>query len=518
MKTSRISASRSSASRISTFLLLCGLVIGSAFARLDSVQLKATTLPLGFTEELVTGGLSSPTAMEFAPDGRLFVCEQGGTLRIVKRGGLLPTPFLQVTVDATGERGLLGVALDPNFSENRYVYIYYTATTPTIHNRVSRFKARGDVAVPGSERILLELDPLSSATNHNGGALHFGPDGRLYIAVGENANPANAQTLTNLLGKVLRINRNGSIPKSNPFYTTAVGQNRAIWALGLRNPFTFAVQPRTGRIFINDVGAGTWEEINQGKAGANYGWSTCEGSCSPPVPELTDPLFQYEHGSSNTTGCSIAGGAFYISGSMRFPSEYNGSYFFADLCNGWIRRFDPTTHQVFDFASGIPSSLVDLKVRAGALYYLAYGAGAIFRIRHTGSDGLTGASIVPSASDPSEAPSTETPSGEAPSAETPSTVTLSTAVALASRSRIRLTFSGALDGAVAADAEHYEVEVNGEMVEIESAAYHAASQTVMLSLPRGSLRVGDQVVVFWHDLRDAEGYPLSGRVGPLAAG
>src|SRR5205823_6118401 len=118
---------------------------------------------------------------------------------------------------------------------------------------------------------------LSAATNHNGGATHFGPDGKLWIAVGENANGANSQTLTNLLGKMLRINSDGTIPTDNPFYNTATGQNRAIWALGLRNPYTFTFQPGTGRMHINDVGQNTWEEIDVGVAGANYGWPSTEG-------------------------------------------------------------------------------------------------------------------------------------------------------------------------------------------------------------------------------------------------
>src|SRR5262245_3773838 len=173
---------------------------------------EGATLPSGFTESLIASGLNNPTAMQFAPDGRLFVCEQGGRLRVIKNGSLLATPFLTVTVSSSGERGLLGVAFDPDFAANGFVYIYYTATTPTIHNRVSRFTASGDVAAPGSETILLDLNNLSSATNHNGGALHFGPDGKLYIAAGENANGSNSQTLGNLLGKILRINKDGSIP------------------------------------------------------------------------------------------------------------------------------------------------------------------------------------------------------------------------------------------------------------------------------------------------------------------
>ena len=133
--------------------------------------------------------------MEFAPDGRLFVCLQGGQLRVIENGVLLATPFVTVTTTANGERGLLGITFDPNFASNQFVYVYYTVITAPIHNRVSRFTANGNVAVAGSETVILDLDNLSGATNHNGGAIHFGPDGKLYVAVGENANAANAQTV-----------------------------------------------------------------------------------------------------------------------------------------------------------------------------------------------------------------------------------------------------------------------------------------------------------------------------------
>jgi glucose/arabinose dehydrogenase len=347
----------------------------------------AAVVPSGFTESQVAAGLLNPTAMAFAPDGRLFVCQQAGALRVIKNGALLPTPFLTVTVNSSGERGLLGVAFDPNFATNNFVYIYYTATTPAIHNRVSRFTANGDVAVPGSEVQILNLNNLSGATNHNGGAIHFGDDDKLYIAVGENANGANAQTLSNLLGKMLRINSDGSIPTDNPFFNTATGNNRAIWALGLRNPFTFGFQPGTGRMFINDVGQNTTEEINDGIAGSNYGWPDTEGPTSDP--RFRGPIFSYGHGSSGTTGCAIAGAAFYNPQTVRFPPEFVGDYFFADLCSGWIRRFDLLTGTASSFATGV-SNPVDLQVSSdGALYYLARGSGSntgvVFKIEHTAS-------------------------------------------------------------------------------------------------------------------------------------
>lgn len=339
----------------------------------------AAALPAGFNETLITDDLNNPTAMAFAPDGRLFVLQQGGQVRVIKDGNLLPTPFVTLNVSSVGERGVLGIAFDPDFmTTDPYVYIYYTATTPTIHNRVSRFTADGDVALAGSEEVLFDLNNLN-ATNHNGGAMHFGTDGKLYIAVGDNAVPANAQTLNNLLGKMLRINKDGTIPSDNPFYNTATGKNRAIWAMGLRNPFTFSIQPGSGRLFINDVGQGAWEEINDGLAGANYGWPNCEGVCNPPDDDFVDPFYTY---ANNASTCAITGGAFYNPTTNQFPGEYSGDYFFADFCAGWIRRIDLTTKAVTTFATGI-NRAVDLKVAAdGSLYYLARNDDAVYRVEY----------------------------------------------------------------------------------------------------------------------------------------
>jgi len=338
----------------------------------------AATVPAGFTDSLVAAGLSNPTAMAFAPDGRIFVCEQSGSLRVIKNGVLLATPFLTLPVDSQGERGLLGVAFDPNFVSNQLVYVYYTTTTPTLHNRISRFTAAGDVAMSGSETVVMDLNDLSTATNHNGGAIHFGPDGFLYVAVGENANPLNAQSLSTRLGKMLRISSTGSIPADNPFFNQTTGQNQAIWALGLRNPFTFSFQRGTGRMFINDVGQSTWEEINDGIAGSNYGWNNCEGFCNPPNSNFRDPIFAYQNDAQT---CAITGGAFYNPQVIQFPGDYVGKYFFADFCGGWIRTLDPTMgNTVADFATGI-SLPVDLQVSAdGFLYYLARGSGSVNRI------------------------------------------------------------------------------------------------------------------------------------------
>jgi hypothetical protein len=161
--------------------------------------------------------------------------------------------------------------------------------------------------------------------------------------------------------------------------------------LGLRNPFTFAIQPGTGRIFINDVGENTWEEINDGIAGSNYGWPNCEGACSPANPSFRDPIYQYSH----SNACAIAGGAFYNPVTAQFPAEYTGTYFFADLCGAWIRVLDPANpSQASTFATGL-SSPVDLKVSAdGSLYYLDRGASSVYRVQFTGTANVVTLTLV----------------------------------------------------------------------------------------------------------------------------
>jgi glucose/arabinose dehydrogenase len=366
-----------------------------------------TTLPPGFEETLVAGGLGSPTAMTSAPDGRVFIATQGGDLRVVKNGALLAAPFLHLNVDSTGERGLLGVAFDPNFNTNHFLYVYYTVPGSGVHNRVSRFTAdpaNPDVAAAGSEQDLLDLNPLSSATNHNGGSMHFGIDGDLYVGVGENANPANSQTLGNLLGKVLRLdvaqvaasdpaNSPKLIPADNPFVGQAAGINQLIFALGFRNPFTFGVQPGTGVIFIDDVGQSTWEEIDKLVPGGNFGWNLSEGFATTVPPTglgpgtYQDPQLAYNHsGGPAGGGIAIVGGAFYnppADAAHPFPASYTGKYFYADLGGDWIRAFDPANpgsrsnpDTSAGFATGTVGNPVGVAVAAdGGLYYLAQGNG-----------------------------------------------------------------------------------------------------------------------------------------------
>ncbi len=346
-------------------------------------------VPAGFTRnEAWVTGLVGATAFAELPDGRLLVAQQGGALRVIKAGVLLAAPFIQLTVDSNGERGLIGVTPDPDFANNGHLYLHYTSPAGGAHNRVSRFTANGDTAVAGSELVLFDLPPLV-AKFHNGGAIHFGLDGKLYVGVGDNKRSNLAQDLSQPFGKLLRFNADGSIPASNPFYATQTGLARAIWAYGLRNPFTFAVQPLTGRIHVNDVGQDTWEEVNLGASGANYGWPGSEGPDNVTAG-ITAPLFTYAHAETTPPGTglggfffgyAIVGGAFYPSGgfSGSFPSAYRNNYYFADYVRQFIGRIDlARNNAAYDFAS-LSAAPVDLLVGAdGAVYVL--GRTAVTRI------------------------------------------------------------------------------------------------------------------------------------------
>ncbi len=357
--------------------------------RLDD-RLTPATLPDGFSERLIASDLTLPSAMELVPDGRILVAEGTGALRIIRDGHLLPDPVLELDVIHLNERGLLGVTIDPNFIENPYIYVYYTARgsggNPDF-NRVSRFLLDGDQIASSGEEVLINLELLESDTRHNGGALHFGPDGKLYIATGDGTIPSNSQSLATTKGKILRLNPDGSIPEDNPFTDQTSGANQAIWALGLRNPFSFAFQPGTGRMFINDVGEARFEETNPGRAGANYGWPVAEGPSGDPL--FVDPVLAVPHDRSAGLGFAIAGVDFYNPSTTEFPATYFGDYFFANFVLGRIRHFDPGSGQVELFADGLKAP-VDIDVSDdGALYYLERGngvtTGSVYRVDWTES-------------------------------------------------------------------------------------------------------------------------------------
>lgn len=348
-------------------------------------QVSAQTLPSGFTQVQVASGITNPTVMSFSPDGRLFVAGQSGVMRVIKNGVLLTKPFISLSVNASGERGLLGIAFDPNFNSNNYLYLYYTLPTAA-NNRISRFTASGDTVIPGSESIILNLDPLSGATNHNGGTMKFGNDGMLYVGIGENANSANSQNLDTYHGKVIRINPNGTIPAGNP-YPTGTVQRRSVWQYGLRNPYTLSVQSTTGKIFVNDVGQNTWEEINNATTGGlNFGWPTAEGNSVNPA--FTNPIYAYSHGSGDDHGCAITGGTFYNPTVNTYPPAYTGAYFYVDFCNNWINylTISGTTATRFPFATGIAGSPVSITTgNDGNLYFLSRSNNAVYKVVYNGA-------------------------------------------------------------------------------------------------------------------------------------
>jgi putative heme-binding domain-containing protein len=343
-------------------------------------------LPPGFSSERIAAGITGATALAVAPGGRVFVCEQTGAVRVVKSGTLLPLPVATLAVQSTWERGLIGIALDPQFILNGYIYVCYVMAQPYVHHRISRLTVRGDVASAASEVVLFEGDDQAKLggdvpAGHQGGAIHFGIDSKLYVALGDQTAGAPAQSLASLQGKLLRLNPDGSIPADNPYYRTAQGKYRAIWALGLRNPFTFAVQPDSGRIFINDVGLSTWEEINEGHPGANYGWPATEGPTTDP--RFRGPIHHYPN-------ASIAGGAFCPPRTQGvFSDRYAGKYFFMDFVRGWINVLDPDhPDKVETFATGL-SRPVDLAFGPdGALYVLLRDAWVIDGNFHPGTGQL----------------------------------------------------------------------------------------------------------------------------------
>lgn len=345
-------------------------------------QVNSQTLPAGFSRVTVASGMNTPVVMDFAPDGRIFVGQQGGDVRIIKNGTLLPTPFAHVDVHFTGERGLIGITLDPNFSSNGFVYLYYTLPNGSA-NRISRFTANGDVAIANSKVDILTLDPLSGATNHNGGAMKF-KDGKLYVAVGENANGAHSQNLDTYHGKILRLNSDGTPAAGNPFPTGSV-QRRSVWAYGFRNPFTFDVQPGTGRLFVNDVG-GNYEEINDvTNGGGNYGWPTVPHGNSTNAAFVNPKYFYERIGSSGNEnqGCAITGGTFLNSSASNYPSQYIGKYFFVDWCSTWINYIDPASGAKTNFASGNGGSALGIDVGLDGNLYFLRRDGLLYKIVYT---------------------------------------------------------------------------------------------------------------------------------------
>lgn len=355
-----------------------------------TVELVNAAVPT-FNHVMVDDGLTKPTAMRIAPNGDIYVCEQTGTLKVLRNGELQPGSLVSLKANTDGpsntERGLLGLALDPDFATNPYIYLYYTTSENYVHNRISRFTLNDNNDVTNTEVVLSELDSLSEAAIHNGGAMHFGIDGKLYIATGENATPSNSQNLGVTHGKLLRINKDGTVPHDNPFYSVA-GADPRIWSYGLRNPFTFDISS-TGQILLNDVGFESWEEIDDATvAGKNYGWPLEEGRVANAT--YTGPLYTFKRvtasGNTDSTGCAITGGVFFEPRTTNYPQDLIGKYFFMDYCSQWINYIDPKTGTGRKtFATNVAKYPIAIDVHPdGNLYYLARSNGAIYKITYSG--------------------------------------------------------------------------------------------------------------------------------------
>jgi glucose/arabinose dehydrogenase len=377
---------------------LLGLVPASACASDGgtSPDPPAGAVPVGLME--VASGLSFPVYLT-APSGdvaRLFIVEKGGAIRIVKDGTLLPTPFLDLTgrVATGGEQGLLGLAFDPAYAENGRFVVHYSDVNG--NTTVSAFRVAGDDpdrADPSSEVVLLTAE--QPFDNHNGGQILFGPDGMLYIGLGDGGGGGDpggrGQSLTDLLGDILRVDVRGgtgyTVPPDNPY----VGRTDArpeLWSVGLRNPWRFTFDPATGDLYIADVGQNAWEEVDvvtaaQGAGrGANFGWSITEGAhcyaspgCDPA--QFTLPVLEYSHGQ----GCSVTGGFVYRGAAL---PALQGHYYYADYCGGWVRSFklqDGQAAEPQQWPTLAPGGLVpSLGQDAAGELYVMNAEGRVFRI------------------------------------------------------------------------------------------------------------------------------------------
>jgi hypothetical protein len=348
---------------------------------------------------LVTNALTSPVFVTSPPGDtlRLFVVEQGGVVRVIRRDTLLATRFLDVTtkIDAGGERGLLSLAFHPQYAANGRFYVYFT--NPNGDIRVVRYVVSGNPNVADSlsgDTVLAVPHPGHS--NHNGGQLQFGPDDRLYVGLGDGGGSGdpdgNGQDKHALLGKLLRLDVDGAtgytIPADNPFATDTSAAPE-IWALGLRNPWRFSFDRTRGDLYIGDVGQGAWEEVDVQPAlsngGENYGWNVMEGTHCYPIGTtscnqagLTLPLLEYDH----PTGCSITGG--YVYRGTRVPA-LAGHYLYADFCTHFVRSFQYSGSQAVDRRDWTPQLDPGGNVSSfgqdqrGELYIMTLG-GSLYRI------------------------------------------------------------------------------------------------------------------------------------------
>jgi glucose/arabinose dehydrogenase len=360
------------------------LLLAAATARAEN-----ESLPSGFELSTVATDLTEPIALEFAPDGRLFVAERNGTVRYIENGLVSDVLFPKIEVFYENENGLLGMALDPGFATNGLVYIF--ATVSINETQILRFVDPRVSSTASTDPPAIVRDHLpTQGVFHSGGGLKAGPDGKLYFGIGDNLEQDNAQDLNTLAGKISRINLDGTTPDDNPLRTTT-GAPRTIWALGLRNPFRFCFAP-DGRLFVMDVGSdgeGRREEINLVTPGGNYGWPEVEGSQTGLFrdPQYIDPLYDYHDG-----GAAPVGGVYYT-GDL-FPGEYAGSLFYLEYVLNRLYRLtldgdSASGHETFAQLDGGPIDLA--QGPDGALYYCELNTGRIMRIGHPRAPEVAGA-------------------------------------------------------------------------------------------------------------------------------
>lgn len=341
---------------------------------------KTETVFIGVQRAVVASGLTSPVDFRFLPDGRILVAEKGGAIKVVdKFGNVLAQPLLTLSVNTVGERGVSGLAVDPQFATNGHIYVAYT--TAAIKDRLSQFTVIGNSAALGTEKVFLE-SPDTVANYHHGGGLAFGPDGKLYWGKGDNFIGANAQDLTNMYGKILRFNSDGSTPSDNP--VLPAGSLPQIYAYGLRNPFRLNFTP-TGRLLVADVGNLAFDELNNVTAGGNYGWPGSEGLCTSSCTGLINPIYTYPRGSGSALSAVLA-----YNGAL-FP-EYQNKVFIADMVQGWMKVLtcnstytSCSAPQDFDPKAGTTVVLAQGPGADGGIYQLIYSTGTLLRISPAGS-------------------------------------------------------------------------------------------------------------------------------------
>jgi glucose/arabinose dehydrogenase len=368
----------------------------SAFRTCASTGVPASGVPApiasdGLALERVASGLRKPLWLTSPPgDPRLFVLEQTGAVRIIKGGRLLDRPFLDLSREVSGgdEQGLLGLAFHPRYRENGTFFVNYTDRSGD--TRIERWRVGPDPdrADPSRRQLVLEID--QPYANHNGGDVVFGPDGLLYIGMGDGGSGGdphrNGQNLGTLLGKLLRIDVDHgnpyAIPSDNPFVGRP-GSRGEIWAFGLRNPWRFSFDPAEHLLYIADVGQNRWEEVDVVDArakGLNFGWNRMEGlHCDGPsdcdTAGLVMPAIEYGH----DAGCSVTGGVVYRG--SRIP-QLVGYYLYADYCSGWIRSFRWDHGRVSDHRqwSARPGQVTSFGVDAAGEVYILDRGGKIYRL------------------------------------------------------------------------------------------------------------------------------------------